>query len=166
MNKDRRNRGISTIEMMVAGAIATIGILSVSGVLSDSQHGYNTMYGRINSDVYASGHAAKRMFDTIVRKSSIDGMQIDPQGHWVEVRYYEDDDSTTLDKYARFVYSENTLYAEHGRVNPRETTSINTICTNVTNCVFKKSGHAVHMLMTLNSGTQTVTLGTSAETHN
>jgi hypothetical protein len=166
MKKDRRNRGISMIEMMIAGAIATIGILSVSGVLSDSQHGYNTMYGRIYSDVYASGHTAKRTFDTIVRKSSIEGFQIDPQGRWVEVRYYQDDASTALDSYARFIYQDNTLYAEQGRVNPRETTSINTICTNVTNCIFKRSGRTIHMMMTLNSGTQTLTVGTSAETHN
>ena len=163
-NKTRR--GISTIEMAVAGVIISIGMLGVSGVLSDSQRGWNIMYNRVYSDVVVKGNIAKRMFDTIIRKSSIDGVQIDPDGTWVETCYYENDDSTELDRYARFVFSGHTLYVEHGRLDPRETTSINTVCDNATNCIFKKSGNSVHMLLSISNGSQSMTVGSSAELHN
>ncbi|MFH1372117.1 MAG: hypothetical protein ABII09_12645 [Planctomycetota bacterium] len=166
MNKNRRNRGISAIEMTTAVAIASIAILSVSGVLADSQRGWNVMYGRVYSDVFTNGHMVKRMFDSIVRKSSNDELQIDPDGDWVEVCYYQDDSSTELDQYTRFFYQDNALHVEHGRLDPRETTSINTVCSNVTSCVFKRSGRSVHMMLTLNNGSQTLTVGSSAKTHN
>ena len=159
-------RGLSTIEMTIAATLLVIFMFGVSGVLSNNQQGWNSMYNQIYSNVVTEGHIAKRTFDAIVRQSSSDGMQIDTNGQWVEVSYYASDASTSLDRYARFFYLENQLFVERGQLNPRQTLSLNTVCSNVTNCIFKQSGDSVHMLLTLDDGYQNLTIGSSAKPHN
>ncbi len=167
-NHKYNRKGLSAIELAVGGVIASIVLFGISGVLASSQRGWNRMYNRVYSEVVTQGHIAKRAFDGIMRKSSSAGLQIDTYGKWIEVNYYQSDDSAELDRYARFFYDEGEkeLYVEYGQLNPKETTSTAVVCRNVTNCIFRRSGDSVHMLMTINNGCESQTIGTSDQLHN
>ena len=170
MNKNFNNnrKGFSAIEVVIAIVVSSIVMLGISGVLASSQRGWNRMYNHIYSNVVTNAHIAKRAFDGIVRKSSSEGLLIDGDGKWIEVSYYQSDASAQLDRYARFFYDdeEKELYVEYGGLNPKETTNTAVVCRNVTNCVFKQSGRSVHMLMTINNGMESQTIGTSDQLHN
>jgi len=171
-NNGNNHSGFTLMEVFVALFMLSIFMLAVSGTLLDSQRGWNLMYNRTFSEVVTAGHIAKRVFEANVRKSSISELSIDTSGKWVEVHYYEDDTSTFLDCYARFYHSGTTLYVERGWLNPgnpsnpKGTLSTSIICENVTNCVFKQSGKYVYMMITLNDGSQSLVIGSSAIMHN
>jgi prepilin-type N-terminal cleavage/methylation domain-containing protein len=164
--------GFTLMEMLTAILLFVIVVLAASGVLSDSQHSWNLMYNRTFSEVVTAGHIAKRAFEATVRKSSNSGLSIDGAGKWVEVHYYDDDTSTFLDCYSLFYHSGTKLYVERGWLNPnnpsnpRGTLSTSIICENVSNCIFKRSGKYVYLMITLNDGTQNLVIGSSAIMHN
>ncbi len=167
MTKKLKNRrGLSTIELMVASVLLIVAVFSIAVVLSDSQRGWDSMYNRIYSDVVTDSHVARRMFDAVVRKSSSQGFSLDSSGNWVEVCYYASDSSASLDRYARFLVAGTSLYVEYGSLNPRQTLNIETVCGNVSSCVFKKSGRSVQMMLTLNNSSEELTTVTSAVMHN
>ncbi len=168
MNKnDTHNRhGLSVVEMMVAIAVLVIVFLGISGVLARNQRHWNTMYNRTYSDVFTDGQIAKKTFDSIIRKSSEDNLLVDSNGTWVQACYYANDDSNQLDRYTLFSCQNGTLSAEHGHYDPNQILSTLTICDNVTDCVFRRSGRSVYMLLTISDGDQTQTIGSSAEMHN
>lgn len=167
MNKnDYHHRGLTLVETAIAGVVFVIVMVGVSSVLADSQRLWNTMYNRTYSNVVIHGHLTKKMFDASMRKASEKTLQIDSDGRWIEAQYYSDDTAAQPDRYVRFTYVGGALFAEHGQVEPREQLSFHTLCDNVTRCVFKQSGRSVHMLLTINDGAQTQTIGTSAELHN
>ena len=173
-NEGHKNnrRGLTVIEMAVAMTLTLLTLLAVSNVLSDNQNSWNLMYNRTFSEVVTAGHITKRTFEATVRKSSTNGLSIDGAGKWVEVHYYDDHASTFLDCYALFYHSGTNLYIERGWLNPnnpsnpRGTLSTSVICENVSNCVFKRSGKYVYMMITLNDGTQNLVIGSSAILHN
>lgn len=168
MRKERsRNRnGLTVIELMTAAVIAVIVIFGIGIVLSDSQRGWNAMYNRVYSGVVTDSHVARRMFDAVVRKSSSEGVLLDNNGNWVEVYYYSDPNSPVIDRYARFFCTDDTLNVEYGRLDPKETLSVETVCGDVSNCKFKGAGHCIQMLLTLDNGSQSITTVTSAVMHN
>ena len=158
--------GFSIIELAIA-AIATLIVLSaVAVILVDSQRGFNGLYGSINSEIITDSITAKNRFDYVVRQSKADNCQIDSSGHWLEVYYYRNVESESIDSYARFYLNSDDLLIEYGRLNPRQTTSVETLCSNVTECSFKKVGRSAQMLLTLNDGLQTITTVSSAVMHN
>jgi hypothetical protein len=159
-------RGFTIIEVMLAAALAIIVILGIGVVLVDSQRGWNRMYDRIYADVVSDSFVARKMFDSIVRKASREQILIDDAGGWVEVYYYAGSGSTDLDRYARFFLVDDQLHVEHGKVEPRETLNVYTVCENVSSCVFKASGRSIQMILTLDNGSQTASVVTSAVMHN
>lgn len=168
MRKERpQNRsGITVIELMTAAIIAVIVIFGIGIVLSDSHRGWNAMYNRIYSDVVTDSHVARRIFDAVVRKSSSEGFLLDNNGNWVEVYYYADPNSPVVDRYARFFCIDDTLNVEYGRLDPKETLSVETVCEDVSSCKFKGTGRSIQMLLTLDNGSQSITTVTSAVMHN
>ncbi len=170
--KRQRKNGFTTVDVAIAGLILIIAMLSIGQILSESQKGWNLIYNRMYSEVVTGGHIAKRTFDSIVRKSSSKGITIDPDSKWVEVHYYDTDGSSFLDRYAKFFVSGNLLRVERGWLNPNDaanpkgTIATDTICGNVNKCIFKQSGNSVHMMLTLNTGTEKMLIGTSAILHN
>ncbi len=172
-NNDNNNHsGFTLMEVIVAILLLSIFVLAASGVLLDSQRGWNSMYDRTFSEVMTASHTAKRVFEATVRKSSVSELSIDTSGKWVEVHYYDDDTSTFLDCYARFYYSGTKLYVERGWLNPsnpsnpRGILSTSIVCENVSNCIFKRSGKYVYMMITLNDGSHSIVVGSSAILHN
>ena len=171
-NNGNNHSGFTLMEVVVAILILSIFVLAASGVLVDSQRGWNLMYDRTFSEVVTAGHVAKRVFEATVRKSSTSELSIDTSGKWIEVHYYDDDASTFLDCYARFYYSGTKLYVERGWLNPNDPSnskgilSTSIVCENVSNCIFKRSGKYVYMMITLNNGSQSLVIGSSARLHN
>ena len=170
LGKKRRHRpGITVTEMMVAAVIAVIATFSVSMALSDSNLGFKAMYNRIYSDVVTDSHVARRMFDSIVRKSYSRGCILDDEGKWVELYYYSDPGAEVIDRYICFNWDDTHLYVEYGRIledGAKETLSYTGVCGNVTNCTFKQTGRSLQMLLTLNNGSEAITTVTSAVMHN
>jgi len=134
-------KGLTLIELMVAIAIGGIVMFGVAIILADSQRGWNAMYNRTYSDVVTDGHIARRTFDRVIRKASADNITLDDAGLWVEVRYYQDANSIAVDRYAHFYEADGQLNIEYGRLNPRETLDVQTVCENVQGCVFMAREH-------------------------
>ncbi len=159
-------KGFTIIELMVAAGLASTIIIGVGVVLVDSQRGWNAMYNRTYSDVVTDAHVARRMFDSVVRNASSQGILVDDNGSWVEVYTYSDPNSPVVDVYAKFKAKNRELTLEYGELDSGATLSIEPICGNVSNCVFKSSGRSVQMILTLDDGLQSVTVVTSAVMHN
>ena len=161
-NRTTNPKGFTLIELVIAIAVMVIVILSVAIILVDSQRSWNAMYNRIYSDVVTDGHIARRTFDRVIRKASRDKIALDDAGLWVEVRYYQDADSTVVDRYARFYEADGQLNIESGTLNPRETLNVQTVCENVSDCVFMAQGTSVQMILRLDNGSEAATVVSSA----
>lgn len=160
-------QAFTLIELMIAAVLAAIVTLGISIILADSQRGWHTMYNRIYSDVVTDGHSARRAFDNVLRKASGERCILGTAGSSIEVYYYADTNSISVDRYARFFQDGNRhLNIEFGRLNPAETLAIQTICGNVSNCIFKTAGRSAQMILTLDNGTQTATVVSSSYMHN
>ncbi len=165
-NRTTNPKGLTLIELVIATAIMVIIILGVAIILADSQRSWNAMYNRIYSDVVTDGHIARRTFDRVVRKASGRSFLLDTAGNWVEVYYYTDANSIVVDRYARFYEADGQLNIESGKLNPRETLNVQTVCENVSDCVFMAQGTSVQMILRLDNGSEAATVVSSAVAHN
>ena len=162
----KNNTGLTIVEVMVAVVFLGLAVLALGLVLADSHRGWNRMYNRVYSDVVTDSHVARRTFDRLVRQAGKDYIQVDENGAWAQVRYYADTSSTTLDRYARFYQAGNQLRIEHGTVDPVQVLRTETVCSNVSSCLFSRSGKAIEMILRLDNGSETATVMTSAVAHN
>ena len=160
------SRGFTLIELIIAMAIMLIVVLAIGMALVDGQRGWSIQYDRIYSDVVTDGYVARRKFDAVMRTASGERFLLDDAGGWVEVYYYADDTSTVVDRYARFYVADGNLNVEYGQLNPKATLSVETICGNVSGCTFAQIGRSIQMILTLDNGTRTNTVISSAVTHN
>ena len=160
------SRGFTLIELMIAMAVTIIVVLAIGIALVDGQRGWNIQYDRIYSDVVTDGYVARRKFDAVMRTASRDKLLFDDAGSWVEVYYYADDTSTVVDRYARFYAANGQLSIEHGSLAHREILTTSIICGNVQGCVFKAAGRSAQMILTLDNGSQTANVVSSAVMHN
>ena len=162
-------QGFTLIGLTVSILMATIVMLTMGAVLVDGQRGWNLMYNRVYGGVVTDGYVARKTFDAVVRKSSIkrellsDGM--------VEVYYYNDPEtSTKLDRYARFYAADEKLLVDYGVLdaggNPQEATSTVTLAHNVEAASFVVSGACVQMTLSLDNGSESLTVMSSPVRHN
>jgi len=152
---------------MVAVTIGCIVMLGVGMAIADSHRGYRAMYDRMYSDVVTEGYVARKMFDSVVRRATRTRFLLDANGKWLEVYHCQDPNSTIVDTYARFYQANNELYIEYGSLNPRQTLSTHTVCVNVATCVFfRGAGRSAQMVLTLDNGSQTATVVSSAVMQN
>lgn len=164
-------KGMTIVELIIAGTVATIFLLGTAVALIDSHRGWQRMYDQIYSDVVTDGNVARRMFDRFVRKASAKDILLDETGLWVEVHYYRDWASAELDRYAYFYLSGNELKVEHGiwnpgDIDPKAPLSTQTVCCDVSSCVFMRQGASVQMVLKLDNGSETAMVMSSAVTHN
>lgn len=159
-------RGFTLIELMITTVIMVIVGLAIGVVIVDGQTGWNTMYDRLNSDVVTDGYAARKKFDAVMRRASRGQSLVAADSSWIEVYSYASPFSTTVDRYSRFYVSDGDLNLEYGRVEPRATLSVETVCRNVLACTFQQVGTSIQMTLTLDDDTQTNTIVSSAVTHN
>jgi prepilin-type N-terminal cleavage/methylation domain-containing protein len=160
------SRGFTLVELIIAMAIMLIVVLAIGMALVDGQRGWSIQYDRIYSDVVTDGYVARRKFDAVMRTASRENFLLDDAGSWVEVYYYADDTSTVVDRYARFYVADGNLNVEYGQLNPKETLSVETVCGDVSSCTFEQLGRSIQMILTLDNGTRTNTVISSAVTHN
>jgi len=160
------SRGFTLVELIIAMAIMLIVVLAIGMALVDGQRGWSVQYDRIYSDVITDGYVARRKFDAVMRTASREKFLLDDADSWVEVYYYANDDSAVVDRYARFYTDNRNLNVEYGQLNPKETLSVETVCGNVSGLTFEQVGRSIQMLLTLDNGTRTNTVISSAVTHN
>jgi prepilin-type N-terminal cleavage/methylation domain-containing protein len=164
--RPRTARGFTLVELMITAVIMVIVGLAIGVVIVDGQTGWNTMYDRINSDVVTDGYVARKKFDVVMRSASRGQSLVDADGTWIEVYSYAGPSSTVADRYSRFYVADGDLNLEYGQVDPRVTLSVETVCGNVSECSFQQAGTSTQMTLTLDNGTQTNTVVSSAVTHN
>ncbi len=160
--------GFTLIELMVTMAITVIFFLGVAVALVDSQRAWGNLYGKVHTGVAPDGFVAKKNLDSVIRKASSDfsSCTVDEDGQWVEVHYFNDDDSTALDRYAKFYVSDDELLKETGTLEPREELYSETICSNVSDCTFKKVGGAIQMILHLDDGDEQSVVVTCSRMNN
>jgi hypothetical protein len=168
----QRRTGLTLIELMVASTMATICMITVGTVFSDSQKAWNQTYTKANSSIMLDSQLASKAFEATVRKASCEKYMLDPpdaegHSHWVEVYYYASDASTTTDRYAKLYVDGGTFYIEHGVFDPRETLGDpTTICSGVTAFNFSGSGRCIRLDMTLSNNNDDVSFISSAVPQN
>jgi hypothetical protein len=158
--------GFTIIELIIAMTASMIVMLGVAIVLANSQKSWNQMYTRAFSDVVGDSNVAGIKFKKILRKASQYGFFVDNKGKDIEVYYYNEADSNDVDRYAHFYESDGDLNLETGKLNPRETLEVETICGNVTECLFTAAGRSAQMALTLDNGSRTISTVTCAFLHN
>ena len=160
-------KGFTSIELMIATMIGSIVMLGVGMAIADSHRGFNAMYDRMYSDVVTDGYIARKLFDSVIRRATRTRFLLDANGNWIEVYHCQDPNSTIVDSYARFYTANGELNIEYGSLNPTQTLSTNTICVNVAGCVFfRGAGRSAQMVLTLDNGSQTMTVVSSAVMQN
>ncbi|MBN2456980.1 MAG: prepilin-type N-terminal cleavage/methylation domain-containing protein [Sedimentisphaerales bacterium] len=164
--KHIRQKGLTLTELMIAIVVGMIVIIAVAVMLVDGQRGWNSMYERVWGDVETGGHIARKTFDSVIRKASRESFLLGDSGDWIEIYYYSTDDAAVVDRYASFYCSDGDLNLEYGNLNPRETLSVQTVCGNVSDCVFKRAGRSAQMILTLDDDSRTSTTTVSAVLHN
>jgi prepilin-type N-terminal cleavage/methylation domain-containing protein len=158
--------GFTLIELMIAITASMIVMLGLGIVLADSQKSWHRLYTRAFSDVVGDSNVAGIKFKTIIRKASQHGFFVDDGGKGIEIYYYNSEDSAAVDRYAHFYELDGDLNLELGKLNPRETLEVQTICKNVTECLFTAAGRSAQMVLTLDNGSRTISTVSSAFLHN
>ena len=164
--RPRARKGFTLVELMITTVIMLIVGLAIGVVIVDGQTGWNTMYERMNSDVVTDGYVARKKFDVVMRSASRGQSKVAGDGSWIEVYSYASPSSTVVDRYSLFYVSDGDLNLKYGQVDPRVTLSVETVCGNVSACTFQQAGTSTQMTLTLDNGTQTNTIVSSAVTHN
>ncbi len=158
--------GFTLIELMIALTASMIIMLGLGLVLADSQKSWHQLYTRAFSDVVGDSNVAGIKFKTIIRQASQNGFVVDNKGTGIEVYYYNNEDSNDVDRYAHFYELDGDLNLELGKLNPRETLEVQTLCGNVTECLFTAAGRSAQMALTLDNGSRTISTVSSAFLHN
>jgi prepilin-type N-terminal cleavage/methylation domain-containing protein len=164
--RPNKKQGFTLVELMITTVVMLIVGLAIGVVIVEGQSGWNFMYERINSDVVSDGYVARKKFDAVMRNASREKVLVGGGGSWIEVYYYATASSTVVDRYARFYVADGDLNLEQGQLDPRATLGVETVSGNVTSCTFKQAGQSAQMILTLDNGTQTNTIVSSAITFN
>jgi len=159
-------RGVTLVELTMASVVATVVLAGIAALLVDGQRGWNLTYNRVYGDVMTDGWIATKKFDSLMRRAKAECFRIDDAGSWVEAQYYADDSSVVVNRYVRLFTANGNLNVEYGRLNPPTTLTIETVCSNVSECTFRQIGRSVQMILTLDSGTQNNRVVWSAFLHN
>jgi len=163
--------GLTLIELMVAMVTMLIVILALGTVIVDGIRGWQRTYDRVYADVKTDGYVARNVFDRVVRKAGRQTYLLAADGSWLEVYYYSSPSAPTLDRYARFVVVSGQLQVQHGvwapgTATPRSLLTTETVCGNVSSCIFKGDGRSAQMELALDDGTLSATVVSSAVMHN
>lgn len=157
--------GLTLVEMVVCMAIVLIVVSGVGAAVADGFRGWRGMYDRLYSKQAADSVTAPRILDLVVRQAAGSRVLIDPDGSFVEVGQYENQDSVSVNRYARLYFEGDRLNLEEGELSPRHVLGSRTLCENVSSCVFRQLNRSVQMALTLDDGTYRKTVVSSAFIH-
>ncbi len=117
-------KGFSLLELMVGVAAAMVLILGIGGMMAHSQQGFTRMYRRAHSNVVEDAYSARRVFDRVVRKSTMRRCDLISDSE-IYVYYYSDTPDTPdpelclpdsdPDSCARFYVASGTLYVAYSK---------------------------------------------------
>lgn len=169
--KQINRKGFTLTELMLTITIATIVIIGIGVVLADNLRGWNRMYNRVYSDVVTDGYVAKKAFDAVVRKATSKRCELDTNGQFVEVYYYQDFSSTEPDRYAIFYINGQELLVNYGPLeagtgNTLSPSSTVKLARNVRSVNFSVTGACVKMVLELDNSSEAITVTSSAIRHN
>ena len=148
----KNRRAFTLIELVMSMALGVILVLAMGMVLLDSQNTWASTYGKVNGDVSVDSRVTVAVFDSIVRKSSMDRYEIGPNGEYAEVYYYSSESATMPDQYALFYVTDETLYVAHGPLvsgtyaTQKPTTTL-TLAEGVTSVNLSKTGASIEMIV-------------------
>ena len=175
MQKYNIRRAFTLVELIVTIVAALIVILGVVGIIANGHKGYRRLWNRENRGVVPEAYIARRAFDVIVRKSSIEDEHISANEAYV---YYFDarnaDGTVDIDalraliqpnRYARFYLAGGDLNLDRGPVPTGTNLSlpappsltpdqpVKVLASNVGSCVFARRGNSIQMILTLDNET-------------
>lgn len=117
----KTNRATTLVGLMVAILAGAALLIATLLILFHGHLGFHRLYGRLNSEVLRDCYQSRRLFDRILRKSSIRRCDLLSSNNEAYVYYFSNSQDTTIadpDRYARF-YLENDgteLWIEQGDV--------------------------------------------------
>lgn len=166
----RRRPGFTITELMVTSAAMVVVVLALGSAITEGVRGWQRMYEKVYSDISQDSFVARKAFDRVIRKASRQMYLVGDGGAWLEVYYYSSAGAAILDRYARFYVSSGELKVEHGSwtsgaENPKSLLSTETLCANVSSCVFKGDGRSAQMILTLSDESASITVVSSAVMH-
>lgn len=157
------NKGITLIETVITAVISVIIVLAVATLMADSQKGYNSVYEKTFSPVSIDATVARKIFSRTIRQCSKSaGVFISDDLDAVEARYYSNYGAGSVDRYARFYLSGNSVYLENGIIEPRQSLTVEKICDNADSLKFSAYGDSVYMHLYLDNDESRCELNTSA----
>lgn len=168
----KRRCGLTLVELSVTMLVATVVVAGIGVTMVDSQRGFRQMYERTQGEVTTDAYVARAVFDRICRKASIQRClpAIGALGSFAEVYYYNDANSPSPDRYTQFRVANGTLLADHGLYNMttknKTLVSTETLATNVTDWQFAMQGASVIMTLSLQKGSQPLTVTCASLRHN
>ncbi|MDO8336409.1 MAG: prepilin-type N-terminal cleavage/methylation domain-containing protein [Candidatus Saccharibacteria bacterium] len=181
----KRRFGFTMVELMVTILIAMLVFAGIGVAIVDSIKSFPKMYERTTGNYDGSGGAgiipdsyvAKAAFDRICRRASIKKFLPDTAdttpSDWIEVYYYNDVNSPSLDRYARLWVDGNDLKVDHGTyvesTGSTSFTSTETLAITVDTGNLPKfavQAASVTMALSLKKGNQAMTVTSTAVRHN
>lgn len=169
ISKSTRSKGFTLVELVISAVAAIIMIMAAGSVMLHSRQDFLKTYAKGNSTIITDAYAVRSMFDRTVRKSSASATSITNNGQNAWFEYYNNSDSTYLDRYTSFYISDSDFVAESGTLDQDHNQTVvetRTICSNVASCVFRDNGASVSMILSLTDSTKTKTVVTTAFSHN
>lgn len=123
VNNNNFRAGVTLIELVVTIIAAVILLLGITGILAAGHKNFKTMFKRTSEGVVPDAYAARRAFDTFVRKASI--KRYDPStvnitpSNYIYVYYYSDPNNVNIevpDRFAYFYQNGTQLILDQGNV--------------------------------------------------
>lgn len=160
----QRNRsGFTLIEMAVSMLAASVLIVATGVFLADYQRAFNDTYDRAySSDVGADMVARAAFYQTVRQAASSGAASVAADGTWLEVQYYSQPGTASLDRAARFYRSGPDLLLERTDLDTEQSLGVQTMCRNVASVAFALTGDSARMFLELNDGTSTRVVNASA----
>ncbi|OHB66204.1 MAG: hypothetical protein A2Y76_10300 [Planctomycetes bacterium RBG_13_60_9] len=161
--------GFTLLELIVCTVILLIMTLAASPAIVGAHRSWQNTHDGVVSALIRDGREARIVFQRAVRRASLQGLDIGPEGNWIELPYYDGPESTMLDRYARLSWSDGCLHLEAGPIDAQGTKhalSDTVVCGHVSHCRFRQSGTSVQMKLTFTNGTTQMTTAAAAVINN
>jgi len=159
----RHRLGFTLIEMAVSMLAGSVLILVTGAFLADYQRAFNDTYDYAYSSAQEADMAARTVFYQTVRQAASTGAaSVASDGSWLEVQYYTQPESSSLDRSARFYLSEQDLLLERTDPDTGQSLSVQTVCGTVSSVRFALTGNSARMFLELDDGSSTRVVNASA----
>jgi competence protein ComGC len=160
----RNHLGFTLVEMVVSLLATSVLILATGMFLADNQRAFNDTYDHAYSPVTGDDITARIVFQKTIRQASSVGgtASVASDGSWLEVQYYSQPESASLDRSARFYLSGQDLLLENRDLGTGQSVAVQTVCRTVDSVAFGLTGNSAQMFLELDDGSSLRTLNTSA----